>query len=469
MASIELNVPDAGYRAGELHLEAVALAKIAADVGTPFYCYSAATLRRNFLSLASALSQLPATICYALKANSNLAVIRVFAQCGAGADVVSEGELRRALAAGIPADKIVFSGVGKTPSEMAFALEAGIMQINVESEPELEALNAVAGRLGRVAPVSIRVNPDVDANTHEKISTGRKQDKFGIALHRIEAVMARAAELPNLEPVGVAVHIGSQLTSLAPFRAAFGKVAELVRRLRAAGHNIRKVDLGGGLGIAYDRETTIGFEAYAEMIAEVFDGLDVEFVFEPGRSMVGNAGILVTETLYVKEGGERPIVVVDAAMNDLKRPAMYGAYHAIAPVRAPGSAAAAGSVVGMMDKNDAGDTGAEMDVAEMDVAEMDVVGPICESGDTFATRRPLPPVASGDLLVLGSAGAYGAVMSSSYNSRLLVPEVLVDGDRFAVVRARPTYEDMLGMDQVPDWLAPDAANAEDVTMSRGAA
>ena len=446
MASIDLNVPDAAYRDGELHVEGVAVTEIAAAVGTPFYCYSAATLRRNFMSLASALSQLPATICYALKANSNLAVIRVFAQCGAGADVVSEGELRRALAAGVPADKIVFSGVGKTEAEMAFALDAGIMQINVESEPELEALNAVAGRLGRVAPVSVRVNPDVDAHTHEKISTGRKQDKFGIALHRIEAVMARAAALPHVEPVGVAVHIGSQLTSLTPSRTAFEKVAELVRRLRAAGHDIRKVDLGGGLGIAYDGEVTIGFDAYAEMIGEVFDGLDIDFVFEPGRSMVGNAGILVAKTLYVKEAGERPIVVVDAAMNDLKRPAMYGAYHAIAPVHAP-------------------EAGANAD----GVADVDVVGPICESGDTFATRRSLPPVAAGDLLALGSAGAYGAVMSSSYNSRLLVPEVLVDGDRFAVVRARPTYEDMLGMDQVPDWLAPDDANAERVTLSRGAA
>lgn len=452
MASIELNAPDVAYRDGELHVEDVAVARIAAAVGTPFYCYAAATLRRNFDALALALSQLPATICYALKANSNLAVIRVFAQRGAGADVVSEGELRRALAAGVPADKIVFSGVGKTEAEIAFALTSDIMQINIESEPELAVLNAVAGRLGRVARMSVRVNPDVDPHTHDKISTGRKQDKFGIPLARVPAVMARAAALPHVEPIGIAVHIGSQLTSLAPFRAAFEKVAGLVRELRATGHNIRKVDLGGGLGITYDGETKIGFSDYAAVIGEIFGELDTDLVLEPGRAMVGDAGILVAKTLYVKEGDERPIVVVDAAMNDLKRPAMYGAYHAVAPVREP-----------------APDGMAKETMSRETMSQVDVVGPICESGDTFATRRRLPPVFAGDLVAFGTAGAYGAVMSSSYNSRLLVPEVLVDGDRFAVVRTRPTYEDMLAMDSVPDWLSQDAATAQRVTMSRGAA
>lgn len=452
-----LNAPDVSYRDGQMHVEAVSVARIAASVGTPFYCYSAATLRRNYRALALALSQLPATICYALKANSNLAVIKVFAREGAGADVVSEGELRRALAADVPADKIVFSGVGKTEAEMAFALSSGIMQINIESEPELEVLNKVAGRLGRVARISVRVNPDVDARTHEKISTGRKQDKFGVAYDRVAEVAARSQELEHVDLVGVAVHIGSQLTSLTPFRSAFEKVAQLVRELRASGHNIRKVDLGGGLGITYDTETTIGFTDYANMIGQIFGDLDVDLVFEPGRSMVGNAGILVTKTLYVKEAGERPIVVVDAAMNDLKRPAMYGAFHGIAPVRAPSGVSAEAAPLD-------GST-----LAETQTQEVDVVGPICESGDTFATRRRLPPLAEGDLVAFGSAGAYGAVMSSSYNSRLLIPEVLVDDDRFAVVRARPTYEEMLSMDSLPDWLNQDAATADQVTMSRGAA
>lgn len=414
-----------GYVDGHLAAEEVPLARIAEAVGTPCYVYSAGALRHNYAELASALSQLPATICFALKANSNQAVIRIFAQMGAGADVVSEGELRRALAAGVAPEKIVFSGVGKTRAEMVFALRTGIYQINVESEAELETLNAVAGELGLTATVSIRVNPDVDAMTHEKISTGRKQDKFGVILPRLPAVMQRAAELPHIRLVGLAVHIGSQLLSLEPFRRAFEKLAELVRDARANGHTIERLDLGGGLGITYQDEDPLSKAHYAEMIAETVGDLGCSLLFEPGRSLVGDAGVLLTRVLYRKQGGERPIIVVDAAMNDLKRPAMYGAYHPFVPFEAAN---------------------------DRDAEDVDIVGPICETGDTFASRRLLPHVDSGDLLAIGSAGAYGAVMASSYNSRLLVPEVLVDGDRFAVVRARPSYEEMIAQDAIPDWL-----------------
>jgi diaminopimelate decarboxylase len=372
-----------------------------------------------------------------LKANSNLAVIRTFAQEGAGADVVSEGELRRALAAGVPRDRIVFSGVGKTAAELAFALDTGIAQLNVESEPELRLLSEVAVARGRVARVAIRVNPDVDAATHHKIATGRKQDKFGIDIARLGAVFAEAAELPGIEPVGVAVHIGSQLLSLAPYRAAFERVAAAVRALRDAGFTVDSLDLGGGVGIVYRDEAPPRFAEYAAIVAETVGPLGCDLVFEPGRALVGNAGVLVSTVLYVKQGGDRPIVVVDAGMNDLKRPAMYGAYHAIVTVREP---------------------------ADGGTAEADVVGPICETGDTFATARPLPPVAAGDLVAFGSAGAYGAVMASYYNSRQLVPEVLVSGDRFALVRTRPSFDDIIGMDTIPDWL-----DASPVRIAQGAA
>lgn len=421
-----IQTPEFRYTDGELRAEDVPVSRIAAEVGTPFYLYSRAALERNYRDYATALSKLPATICYALKANSNLAVIRVLARLGAGADVVSEGETRRALAAGIPADRIVFSGVGKTRAEMAAALEAGVLQINIESEPELDLLHETAQSLERTAAVAVRINPHVDAATHEKIATGQKGSKFGIDHDRVPAVYRRAAELPGIDPVGLAVHIGSQVFDLAPFRETFARLAALTERLRADGLEVRRLDLGGGVGIAYRDETPLDKRAYAGLIEELIAPLGCEILFEPGRSIAGDAGLLVAETLYVKQAGDRRIVVVDAAMNDLKRPAMYGAYHAIVPVAAPA--------------DDAG------------VAPADVVGPVCESGDTFAIDRPLPPVDTGALLAFATAGAYAAVMASSYNSRLLVPEVLVDGERFAVVRPRQTYEELIGQDRMPDWL-----------------
>ena len=448
-----VSTPHSGFAfsGGELHAEALPLARIAASVGTPFYCYSREALTERYTELASALSHLPAMICFAVKANSNLAVLHTFAQLGAGADVVSEGELRRALAAGISPERIVFSGVGKSAAELTFAVETGVGQINVESAPELEALNGIAAGQGRVVRISFRVNPDVDANTHHKISTGRRQDKFGIALDQIPALYARATEMAGVEPVGVAVHIGSQLLSLAPYRDAFERVAGLVANLRDAGHTVERVDLGGGIGITYRDEAAIDFAAYAELVTEIFGDIGCQLIFEPGRALVGNAGILVSTVLYVKEGEERPIVVVDAAMNDLKRPAMYGAYHEIAPAMQ-----------------------ASADTLEKAV---DVVGPICETGDTFAIRRKMAPVAAGDLLVFGSAGAYGAVMASQYNSRLLAPEVMVDGDKYAVVRARPSFDDMLAMEHVPAWMTrggSEDSNSESTakgadTATRGAA
>ncbi len=424
--------PDFTYAGGTLCAEALPLSGIAAEVGTPFYCYSLAGLTRNYRALEAALAGLPATICYALKANSNQAVIAAFAGLGAGADVVSGGELRRALAAGVPAGRIVFSGVGKTQEEIALALRSGIHQLNVESEAELDLISAVAAGAGVTARVSLRINPDVDARTHDKISTGRKQDKFGIAIDRTLPAYARAAELPNLAPSGLAMHIGSQLLSLAPYRAAFGRLAEQVRALRAAGHDVMSLDLGGGVGITYRDEAPPRFEDYAAVVRETVGGLGCDLMFEPGRSMVGNAGVLVARVLYMKDGGIRPVAVVDAAMNDLARPAMYGAYHAIVPVTQPQNSP--------------------------DCVETDVVGPVCESGDTFAVARSLPPLAPGDLVAFGSAGAYGSVMSSAYNSRPPAPEVLVSGDRFAVVRARQTVDDLIRQEAVPDWLdAPEGA------------
>ena len=418
------------YKDGSLHAEGVSLAAIAARVGTPFYCYSTATLVRHYAVFADALraAGLDATICFALKANSNIAVVRTLARQGAGADVVSEGELRLALAAGVPAGRIVFSGVGKTRDELDFAVAKGIMQVNVESEPELLALSEIAVRRGVRMPIALRVNPDVDAGTHAKITTGRKENKFGIEWTRAHEVFRLARTLPGVEVVAVACHIGSQLTEVAPFRAAFHRIRDLVAILRADGFDIRRLDLGGGLGVPYEDDQVPPSPAeYADAIAATLGDLGCRIVVEPGRLLVGNAGILVSQVVYVKEGATRTFVVVDAAMNDLMRPALYEAHHDIQPVAAP--------------------------PAEAPVAPVDVVGPVCETGDTFARQRPLPPLAAGDLVVFRTAGAYGASMASTYNSRPLVPEVLVDGGRFAVVRARPTYEDMLALENLPDWLS----------------
>ena len=416
------------YRDGVLHAEDVAIPDIAAEVGTPFYCYSTATLTRHFRVFSEAFSDLDALVCYAMKANSNQAVLKTLAKLGAGADVVSEGELRRALAAGIPAEKILFSGVGKTAREMDFALEAGILCFNVESEPELELLSARAVALGRTAPVSLRINPDVDARTHAKISTGKAENKFGIARQSARAVYARAAQLPGIKVAGIDMHIGSQITELQPFDDAFGLLAELVGTLRADGHAIEHVDLGGGLGIPYraDNDPPPLPDAYAAIVRKHVARLGLKVMFEPGRMIAGNAGILVSEVIYVKEGEAKNFLIVDAAMNDLIRPTLYEAFHGIRPVVQP-----------------------PVDAPRMKV---DVVGQVCETGDYLGLDRDLPRLQAGDLIAVGTAGAYGAVQAGTYNTRLLVPEVLVDGDRFAVVRPRGTYEELIGLDRLPDWL-----------------
>lgn len=415
------------YTNGRLHAENVALENIAAEVGTPVYVYSTATLERHYRTFADAFEGLDATICYAVKANTNIAVIRTLADLGAGADVVSGGELRAALSAGVPAGRIVFSGVGKTRDEMAAALTAGVMQINVESEPELEALSDVARSLGVRAPVAIRINPDVDAHTHAKITTGRSENKFGIEWTVAHKVYARAGALPDIDVVGIAAHIGSQLTDLEPFGEAFHRLRDLAAMLRADGHDIRTLDLGGGLGIPYGNEDAPipSPAAYAGVVRATVGDLGCRLILEPGRLLVGNAGALLTRIVYVKEGATRTFVIVDAAMNDLLRPTLYSAHHAIIPVNEPPA-------------------GGEM-------RPMDIVGPICETGDTFGTGRPLPPVAAGDLLILRTAGAYGAVMASTYNMRPLVAEVLVKGDAFAVVGERIPVEDLLARQHIPNW------------------
>ena len=416
------------YRDGRLFAEDVPLDAIADAVGTPCYVYSTATLERHVRVFGEALAGLDHLICYAVKACGNIAVLRTLARLGAGMDVVSGGELHRALAAGVPGERIVFSGVGKTRAEIAAALEAGIGQFNVESEPELEAIGAVAAGMGLQAPVAVRVNPDVDAKTHAKITTGRSEDKFGIPIARAREVYARAAALPGIAVMGVDVHIGSQLTSLAPFEAAFLKVAELTQALRADGHAIRRVDLGGGLGIPYVRSNEappLPFD-YGAVVRRTVGELGAQVVIEPGRLIVGNAGVLLASVIYRKAGENRDFLIVDAAMNDLIRPAMYDAWHDIVPLREP--------------------------LALEAVAPVDVVGPVCESSDTFAKARPLPLLQAGDRLAFRSAGAYGAVMSSEYNARPLVPEVLVNGDRFDVVRSRPSYDEMIRRERIPDWL-----------------
>ncbi|RUW46642.1 diaminopimelate decarboxylase [Mesorhizobium sp. M8A.F.Ca.ET.021.01.1.1] len=417
------------YRDGVLHAEDVAIPDIAAQVGTPFYCYSTATLTRHYRVFVKAFAGLDALVCYAMKANSNQAVLRTLAKLGAGADVVSEGELRRALAAGVPASKILFSGVGKTAREMDFALEAGILCFNVESEPELELLSARASALGKVAPVSLRINPDVDARTHKKISTGKAENKFGIPWQRARQVYARAATLPGIKITGIDTHIGSQITELQPFDDAFALLVDLVGALRADGHAIEHVDLGGGLGIPYrvDNNPPPLPDAYAQVVRKHVTKLGMKVMFEPGRLIVGNAGILVSEVIFVKEGAAKNFLVVDAAMNDLIRPTLYDAFHEIRPAVQPPA-----------------------DTPRMMV---DVVGQVCETGDYLGLDRDLPRLKAGDLVAVSTAGAYGAVQAGTYNTRLLVPEVLVDGDRFHVVRPRLTYDALIGLDSVPDWLA----------------
>jgi diaminopimelate decarboxylase len=416
------------YRAGVLHAEGVDLVDLAAAVGTPFYCYSTATLERHYQVFARAFADVKALVCYAMKANSNQAVIKTLARLGAGADVVSEGELRRALAAGIPPHKIMFSGVGKNAHELALAVDEDILCINVESEPELELLSAIASQKGRTARISVRVNPDVDARTHAKIATGKAENKFGIPISQARQVYGRAAKLPGLQATGVDMHIGSQIMELAPFDDAFALLCDFVRTLRADGHTISHVDLGGGLGIPYrdDNEPPPHPDAYAAVVKRATRDLGCLLVFEPGRLLVGNAGILVTRVLYLKRGEAKTFVIVDAAMNDLIRPTLYEAYHDVRPVRE--SAPTDRRIIA------------------------DIVGPVCESGDFLALARDMAEPRPGDLLAIMSAGAYGAVQAGTYNTRALVPEVLVREEEWALVRPRLEIEKLIGLDRLPPWL-----------------
>ncbi len=415
------------YIDGVLSAEGVSIPELAEQVGTPFYCYSTATLERHYKVYASAFDGLDATVCYALKANSNQAVIKTLAKLGAGADVVSVGEMRRALQAGIAPSKVIFSGVGKADAEMREALEADIAQINVESIPELIELNRVALDMGKKARIALRINPHVDAKTHEKIATGKAENKFGIDWTRAIEVYRDAAKMDGIEITGIAMHIGSQLTDLTPFREAFTRLAGMVEELRTHGIEIKNLDLGGGLGIAYQGETPPLPDAYGQMVRETVGHLGCHITLEPGRLIVGNAGILVARVMYVKDGEAKRFVILDAAMNDLIRPTLYNAYHEIIAV------------------NEAGD-GDKM-------AKVDVVGPICETGDTFGKDRTLPDnLQPGDLVAVCSAGAYGAVMSSTYNTRALTPEVLVSGDKFAIIRERQSIDELIGLDKIPGWL-----------------
>ncbi len=416
------------HKNGVLHAEDVPLPDIARAVGTPFYVYSAATFRRHYRLFQEALAGMDHLICFAMKANGNLAVLKLMGDLGAGIDVVSGGEYAKARAAGVPGERIVFSGIGKTRAEMCAALEGGIRQFNVESEPELRALSEVATSIGITAPIALRVNPDVDAKTHAKIATGKSENKFGIPISKARAVYAMAAALPGIKVVGVDVHIGSQLTDLEPFAAAFTKVADLTRALRADGHVISRLDLGGGLGIPYASSNTappLPLE-YGAVIRKTVADLGCEIEIEPGRLIAGNAGLLVSSVIYLKHGEGRDFLILDAAMNDLVRPAMYEAHHDIVTVQQP--------------------------VPGTEQSPVDIVGPVCESGDTFAYARNMPPLAAGDLVAFRSAGAYGAVMASEYNMRPLIPEVLVSGDQFAVIRKRPDFDEMINRDKVPEWL-----------------
>jgi diaminopimelate decarboxylase len=419
------------YRDGELWCEGVALSAIAKAVGTPVYVYSSATLERHFAVFQGAFEGLglgQPLIAYAVKANSNVSVLRTLGLAGAGADTVSEGEIRRALAAGIPASRIVFSGVGKTAKELAFAIDAGVSEINIESEPELDLLSQIAAAKGARPAIAIRVNPDVSAGGHAKISTGKSENKFGVSFAEAERLYAKASLDPALRPVGIACHIGSQITDLAPMREAFSKMRGLVEHLRGQGMIVERLDLGGGLGVPYFNQPSPPEPiAFAQMVAEVVRGLEVQLAFEPGRLIAANAGVLVSEVIHVHQRPEgRKFLVLDAGMNDLIRPAMYDAYHDIRPLKAP--------------------------EADAPLSAYDVVGPVCETGDTFTRDRLLPPIAAGDLVAFLSAGAYGAAMSSQYNSRPLIPEVLVKGDKFAVIRPRPSMEDMLAAEPLAGWL-----------------
>jgi diaminopimelate decarboxylase len=416
------------YKNGSLHAEDVSIAAIAEAVGTPFYCYATATLERHYEVLSNAFHDQDALICYAVKANSNQAVLTTMARMGAGMDVVSQGELRRARKAGVPADKIIFAGVGKTREEMAYALHQGILGFNVESEPELRALSSVAGEMGKTARVALRVNPDVDAKTHAKISTGKSENKFGIPYNEAAELYAEARTLPGIAATGIHMHIGSQITDLQPFRDAFRLMRDLALELRAAGHELEHLDLGGGLGVPYrhQAEAPPHPDLYAAIVKETLGDLGLKIVLEPGRMIVGNAGVLVTRVVFVKEGRDRTFTIVDGAMNDLIRPTLYEAHHDILPVNEQ--------------------------LLSTPPVQQDIVGPVCETGDYLALDRNLPPFQSGDLMAVMTAGAYGAVMASTYNTRPLVPEVLVRAEEFAQVRPRLGYEDLIGLDRLPPWL-----------------
>ncbi|MFP7672445.1 diaminopimelate decarboxylase [Marivita sp. S0852] len=416
------------YRDCELFAEDVRVSDIAASVGTPFYLYSTATLTRHFQLFDQALDGMDHMVCYAMKAASNQAILKTLAELGAGMDVVSGGEYARAKAVGVPGDRIVFSGVGKTRAEIRQALEGGLRQFNVESEPEMRVISEVATSLGKTAPITVRVNPDVDAKTHAKIATGKSENKFGIPIAKAREVYAEAAALPGIEVIGIDVHIGSQLTDLTPYELAYQKVAELTEQLRADGHTIKRLDLGGGLGIPYARnnEAPPLPSDYGALIKRTVGHLGCEIEIEPGRLIAGNAGILVSRVIYVKQGEGRQFLILDGAMNDLIRPAMYDAYHDIVPLIEP-------------------KPGVEQQ-------PYDIVGPVCESGDTFAKNRMMPPLRDGDLVAFRSAGAYGAVMASEYNTRPLVPEVLAKGDQFAVIRERPDFDEIINRDTIPPWL-----------------
>jgi diaminopimelate decarboxylase len=415
------------YREGQLYAESVPVNKIAEQVPTPVYCYSAAALRHNYRSYSDHFMPESSLICYAVKANANQAIITALGKMGAGADVVSEGELRRALRAGIPASKIVYSGVAKTDREMLFALEQDIFQFNVESEPELELLSKVAQSAGKQAPIAFRINPDIDAETHAKISTGKASNKFGIPWSRAREAYARAAELPGIRVQGIDIHIGSQLTKLAPFEQAFHCLAELTEDLRREGHAISVLDIGGGLGIDYADNGPLPpkLADYAALANDILGHLQCRIIVEPGRSLVGDIGLLLSRVIYVKDGEHDRFLIIDAGMNDLLRPSLYDAYHEISPC----------------------------DLGDKKVHQYQVVGPICETGDTFSRNRKLPELQAGDLVAIRNAGAYGAVMASTYNTRPLVPEVLVDGDKISIIRPRPSYDELINLD-TPNGVAP---------------